>query len=124
MSVEMALSDRLYAQALGWYFREPDQFRSTRPNGSWASLEDEIRKRALSLAKELRVNPAQVEAALEAARKRWQKTVGAEESPRLVRLLVLAGSYLLQQDGREMILQVERETPGREILRWRFVTLF
>ena len=31
--------------------------------------------------------------------------------------------HLLRADGRQMVLKVDRKQPGREILRWRFVSL-
>ena len=31
--------------------------------------------------------------------------------------------HLLRADGRQMVLKVDRKEPGREILRWRFVSL-
>ena len=34
-----------------------------------------------------------------------------------------AARHLLRSDGRQMVLQVDRKEPGREILRWRFVSL-
>ena len=37
--------------------------------------------------------------------------------------LVSAARHLLRADGRQMVLKVDRKEPGREILRWRFVSL-
>ena len=37
--------------------------------------------------------------------------------------LVSAARNLLRADGRQMVLKVDRNEPGREILRWRFVSL-
>ena len=36
---------------------------------------------------------------------------------------MLAARHLLVADGQQMVLKVDRKEPGREILRWRFVSL-
>ncbi len=74
-----------------------------------------------------------MERALNHALKRWREDVFPENlrepEPdddkrwRSVMLLARAARKLLQADGREMLLRVDRSEPGREILRWRFVSL-
>ena len=50
----------------------------------------------------------------------WQ----SDEFPlRSVSRIVSVAQNLLQVDGRHFILKVDREKPGREIVRWRFVSL-
>lgn len=119
---ENAFADRLYADALAAHLRVRDTFRPSRVT-SWKMIDAYLRERMAVYRDELSTTDAVAERALEAVQKRWQK-MGIGLTPvSVVRLLVNAATKLLQADGREMILCVDRDEPGREILRWRFVSL-
>ncbi|HEX2093039.1 MAG TPA: hypothetical protein VHG28_11580 [Longimicrobiaceae bacterium] len=120
---EKAFVDRLYADALAADLRMPDAFVRARTHTSWDSIEARLRERAEVYRQELSATPAAAQSAIEAAKARWCEVVGDGNSVRVARLLACAARRLLQADGREMILRVDRDEPGREILRWRFVSL-
>jgi hypothetical protein len=118
-----ALADRLYADALATGLRSPIAFCDVRTTTSWAQIEIYIRERARNHARDLSATAAQVERALEQVRDEWRKATKPDSSLREIDLLSCGARTLLQRNGREMILRADRENPGREILRWRFVSL-
>lgn len=120
---EKAFVDRLYADALAADLRVPDAFLRARTHTNWDSVEAQLRERAEVYRQELSATPAAAQRAIEAAKVKWCEAAGDGSSVRVVTLLVCAARRLLQADGREMILRVLSEEPGREILRWRFVSL-
>lgn len=117
------LVDRLYAAAVTIDFRQPEAFLTARRSTSWRDVEAAVRENYLSHREDLRPSPAEAERALRGALKRWQKMVKSRERLRLVTLLMRTAEELLQHDGREMILRVDVENPGREILCWRYISL-
>jgi hypothetical protein len=124
MSVdENALSDRLYADALAANLRVRDAFLTSAVETSWGALEGYVRERAKVYREELGATPAAGERAIEKTEKRWHASIVPEGRVRLITLLTNSAKSLLQVDGREMILRVDRDEPGREILRWRFISL-
>ena len=120
---ETALVDRLYADALAADLRGTDAFMRSRTHTSWDSIEAQVRARAAVYRQELSATPAAAQRAIEETERKWREAAGNGRSVRVVTLLARAARRLLQADGREMILQVIRDEPGREILRWRFVSL-
>lgn len=124
MSVdESAFSDRLYADALAADLRLGDAFLTSALETSWGALERYVRERGRVYREELGAAPAVGERAFEKAEKRWHGSVVPEGRIRIITLLVNSAKSLLQVDGPEMILRVDRYEPGREILRWRFISL-
>lgn len=120
---ETSLADRLYADALAADLRVPDAFLRSRSDTKWNTIDSHTRARAEVYRNELSATPAMAERALEKAKSDWHKVAGRDDAVRVVTLLVRAAKRLLQPDGREMVLRVNRDEPGREILRWRFVSL-
>lgn len=126
---EQALTDRLYADALAAHLRLPKAFLDARTESGYADVEGYARDRAAIYRGELSVSEAEAEGALTSALHRWQDDAPrgsgkfAHKPLRTVTLLSRAARKLLQPDGREMILRVDHYEPGREILRWRFVSL-
>lgn len=129
-----ALRDRLYADALAADLRGPVQFLASKTKVAWADIEQYVRKRAEEYGKELMLRPAAMEGPFNCAREDWFTTTSfgtsknclplCEDQPRRgVSRLVSAARHLLRVDGRQMVLTVDRGEPGREILRWRFVSL-
>ena len=130
-----ALCDRLYADALAADLCVPERFveRET-ATVAWRDIEPHIRKRAEAHEKDLLLRPAATEGPFNSAREEWLATTSSsasrnrprqrDDQPRRgVARLVSAARRLLRPDGRQMILLVDRKEPGREILRWRFVSL-
>ncbi len=120
---EMSLVDRLYADALAADLRVPQAFMRSRTETNWDTIEAHVREHAEFYRQELSATPAAAQRAIEKAERQWRESGVATGSVRVVTLLVRAAKRLLQADGREMILRVNRREPGREILRWRFVSL-
>jgi hypothetical protein len=124
MTVDMnALSDRLYADALAAMLRVSGAFCRASTRIAWDDIEPYVRERATVHRADLSATAAEAERALEDARSEWRK-IASDDSPLpAISLLARAARKLLQSNGCEMILRVDREEPGREILRWRFVSL-
>ena len=129
-----ALRDRLYADALAADLRVPAQFFTPKTKVAWADIEPYVRERAEMHRKDLMLRPASIEGPFNRAREEWFTTTSigtSRHSPLLcddaslrgVSRLVAAARHLLRADGRQMVLKVDRKQPGREILRWRFVSL-
>lgn len=118
-----ALHDRLHADALGAELRLRCSFLERRTSSNWRELEAYLGDRGEVYQKDLGCTPAQVERALSDVRTAWLALQRGAGTRRYVGLLVKAAQESLQQDGSEMILQVKRDEPGRELLRWRFISL-
>ena len=129
-----ALRDRLYADALAADLRVPVRFFAPKTKVAWADIESHVRERAEVHRKDLMLRPASMEVPFNRAREEWCTTTSigtSRNSPLLcddaslrgVSRLVSAARHLLRADGRQMVLKVDRKEPGREILRWRFVSL-
>jgi len=118
-----SLSDRLYADALGASLRMPSAFVQARTKVTWDDIEPYVRQRASIHRKDLSATAAEAERALEDTQAKWREMTYGDLAAREIDLLARAARKLLQADGREMILRVDHENPGREILRWRFVSL-
>ena len=129
-----ALRDRLYADALSADLRVPVRFFAPKTKVAWADIKSHVRERAEVHRKDLMLRPASMEVPFNRAREEWFTTTSigtSRNSPLLcddaslrgVSRLVSAARNLLRADGRQMVLKVDRKNPGREILRWRFVSL-
>ena len=129
-----ALCDRLYADALAADLRVPGRFVAAVTKVGWDDIEPHIRKRAEEHGEDLSLPPALREGPFNFARDEWLATTSSSASTnrprrcddpprRGVARLVSAARRLLRPEGRQMVLQVDRKEPGREILRWRFVSL-
>ena len=129
-----ALQDRLYAEALAADLRVPRRFYVPKLNVAWRDVESHVRECAEMCKRDLLLPPASMESPFNGAQQDWLTTTSSNPSAILspmcddpprrgVARLVSAARYLLQADGREMVLKVDRKEPGREILRWRFVSL-
>ena len=129
-----SLGDRLYADALAADLRVRGRFVAAMTKVAWDDIEPHIRERADMHQQDLGLRPAAMEGAFGCARDKWLDTTssgastnrprGCDDQPRRgVARLVSAARHLLRSDGRQLVLQVDREGPGREILRWRFVSL-
>lgn len=121
--IRSALTDRLYGDAVAAGLRVPAAFSRSRTAVRWADVVEYLRERASLYRDELSTTPAQMERAIDAAREKWKELAPVDQPCREVTLLSRAARTLLRMDGREMILRVDDDEPGREILRWRFVSL-
>ena len=129
-----SVGDRLYADALAADLRMRSRFVAPMTTVGWNEIASYVRKRAEAHRQDLSLCPAAMEGPFNSARDEWLKTTArkgstdrpsrADERPRRgVARLVSAAQQLLRSDGRQMVLQVDHRQPGREILRWRFVSL-
>ena len=119
-----ALCDRLYADALAADLRVPGRFVEAKTVVAWNDIEPYVRERAETHEQDLCLRPAEMEGAFNRAREKWNQSQRCDDqSRRGVAHLVSAARRLLRPDGRQMVLQVDRKEPGREILQWRFVSL-
>ena len=129
-----ALRDRLYADALAADLREPARFFAPNTKVSWADIQPYVRERAEAHRKDLMLRPASIEGPFNRTREEWFTTTSfaasssdlplCDDLPRRgVSRLVSGARHLLRADGRQMVLNVDRKEPGREILRWRFISL-
>ena len=112
----------------------PERFFAPKTKVAWSDIELHLRDRAEVHRKDLLLSPASMEVPFNRAREKWCATTsfganshrsrGGDDPPRRgVSRLVSAARHLLRADGRQMVLNVDRKEPGREILRWRFVSL-
>lgn len=130
---QQAFADRLYADVLAAHLRMPRAFLGSQTASEPQEVEGYARERAKVYREDLSVSEAAAEGGLTSALDRWRDDAPAnitrrssasiDEPVRTVTLLTHAARKLLQPDGREMILRVDHREPGREILRWRFVSL-
>ena len=119
-----ALSDRLYADALAADLRVPGRFVEAKTKVIWDDIEPHVRERAEAHGMDLCLRPASMEGPFDRAREEWSRPWRCDDQPRRgVARLVSAARRLLRPDGRQMVLRVDGKEPGREILRWRFVSL-
>ena len=129
-----ALEDRLFADALAADLRMPGRFFAPSTKVAWSDLDSHVRDRAEVHRKDLLLSPASMEVPFSRAREKWCAMTsfganghcsrGGDDPPRRgLSRLVSAARHLLRADGRQMVLTVDRKEPGREILRWRFVSL-
>src|ERR1700722_3571816 len=127
------MTDRLYADMVAAPLREKVAFCAARTEMTADQLDEYSRAKADIYSKDLSMSAAVAHGAWVNADERWREDVlrqkpsafvqGDRGPWRIVTLLSGTAGALLQADGREMILRVDREHPGREILRWRFVSL-
>ena len=110
----------------------PERFLASSTMVAWSDICSHVRSRAEVHRKDLLLSRAAVEGPYDGARRRWIERTSPSidgQAPlketlcRSVDRLMFVSRYLLQADGRQMVLKVDREEPGREILRWRFVSL-
>ena len=118
------LRGRLCAEVVAADLRDPSKFTRAGLELSWMDVARYVRRRAEEHRRDLILRPADMEAALEVVESEWRPILEHDAPPvRSVKFLVRAARALLQRDGCDMILRVDRCDPGREILRWRFVSL-
>lgn len=82
-----------------------------------------VRARAEDVRHSLSGSDADVQWGVEQVESRWAKIAPPTRSTRIVSLLAWHALAVLQSDGSEVVLRVDDADPGREILRWRFVSL-
>jgi hypothetical protein len=133
VTVGAALSDRLYADAVGVAVAAEGNFTGGKLHLEPRSLEEHVGTRGRAYEFDLSASAAAVHQAwLQARRLLTLDMLSARSDDvwheprrqyRAVNLLTNAATSLLQPGEDRMILKVDRQTPGREILRWRFVSL-
>jgi len=127
------LSDRLFADALAAPLRDTSAYTNATAGVPISRIYNDVSARGHVYETDLSVSAAEVHQAWCDAQKRFSNDVlreAAEQIPsdddkssRALTLVANAAASLLQLHGREMMIHVDRDQPGREILRWRFVSL-
>jgi hypothetical protein len=118
-----ALADRLFAERLAAPLRDRTLFCIATSNMDRDRVEAYVRKRGDDFRRELSSTAADVEWATEESKIDNDRRKNERSNSRVVSELSFHAKRLIQQNGREMILHVDPISPGREILRWRFVSL-
>jgi hypothetical protein len=120
-----SFADRLYAERLSASLRFPDLFWNTSLNINVSQTEEYIRERAEAIRIDLSSSGAGLNLAINDVEMMWNvdREGQSKSQRRVISLLSVQAKNLLQHSGREMMLRVARGEPGREILRWRFVSL-
>src|ERR1700722_17349969 len=114
MAVDInALADRLYADALAATLRVSGAFCRASTRITWDDIETYVRERVAVHRADLSATASEGERALEDARAQWRKIASGDGPLSAIGLLVRAARKLLQSNGREMILRVDCEEPGR-----------
>lgn len=119
----LAIKDRLYAERLAAPLRDRTRFFEAKFTTNEAGIDTYVRARGEDFRKDLSVTAADIEWAIEDVERTWNQGDLTKSSPRIVSLLSYHARRLLRPSGRHMVLQVNQDEPGREILRWRFVSL-
>jgi hypothetical protein len=120
-----AIADRLYAERLAAPLRAPVSFYKSGLLANGAAAEEFLRKRIMAIREDLSATEADIEWASKKIETDWQWGTERSRKPpyRIVSMVSDHAKRLLRHSGREMSLEVIRTDPGREILRWRFVSL-
>jgi hypothetical protein len=88
-----------------------------------SDVKDYVGVRSKSYQRELSATSVQMEHGIDTAMA-WHEVLASDTKPlRFISLFTRAARRVLLPSGREMILRVCRDEPGREILRWRFLSL-
>jgi hypothetical protein len=124
MRVERAaLVDRLLAEMIAAPIRDPARYHAANWIADKEVTNAYVRTRSTAIRADLAADPADTAWAIEWIERESAIATMLRKNCRVASLLSLAARSLLQPTGREMRLRVERAEPGREILRWRFVSL-
>lgn len=118
-----SLRDALYAERLAATLRDSSAFHAAKKITDNSELDSYTARRAVAIRECLSGSEADVQWAIEDVRKFWCGLPQDRKTARAISILVMQAKRLLLCDGREMILQVDTDDPGREVLRWRFVSL-
>lgn len=116
------LADRLFAEAVASDLRDPSAFLGVRLESTTETLFQWVRERSTVHQADLHTTAAEIEEALKSARNRFDEISPPRLDSISSRLLKL-GSSLLEFDGQDLVLKVDDQEPGRELLRWRFISL-
>ena len=125
MIVDMkSFRDRVLADIIAAPLRHSATYRTASVFAQWAETERYVRKRAALHREDLSATPADAENATEEAIDAWHKLFqGEKTSYRIIAGISAVSRNLLRSVGRSMVLQACENDPGREILRWRFISL-
>lgn len=119
-----ALRDRLFADAVSAPVRDADLFTRADPSISREDVERYVDTRAAAHQRDLGGTEADTEWARTAALALWRSALPhGRTSDRVVYALSVIAARLLCGSGSAVTLHVVHEEPGRELLRWRFISL-
>lgn len=119
----LAIKDRLYAERLAAPLRDRTRFFEAKPTTNESGTDVYVRTRGEDFRKDLSGTAADIQWAVEEVEKTWNQGHITKPPFRIVSLLSRHARCLLRSSGRQMVLQVDQNEPGREILRWRFISL-
>jgi len=118
-----ALADRLFADAVAAPVRDPALFRRADHWASRAETEHYVDSRSAVHRDDLGGTEADAEWARTEALRLWRMSFHRHRhSDRVIYTLSAVAARLLCAVGHDVTLRVDKE-PGREILRWRFISL-
>lgn len=119
-----AFRDRVLADVIAAPLRHSAAYRGASVRAQWEETERFARQRAALHRKDLSATDADAETAVQEAIVSWLELSHSEGSSyRVVTAISSVARSLLQSTGQSMILRVCKGDPGREILRWRFISL-
>ena len=118
-----SLSDAVNAEYLAAGLRARELFYTSQVRVDAETIRRYARARIEDVRHSLSGSDADVQWSVEQVESRWAKISTLQRSTRIVSLLARHAGALLQSDGSELVLRVETAEPGREIHRWRFVSL-
>lgn len=128
MTDRAALTDRLLAECLAAPFRDPALFHKATVFVDDEQVKVYVRERSEAIRDDLFSTPAEMQFAIDRAEQiseiaKLDQSGRERTKKRIVSVLSSHARRLLQHNGHEMMLYVDISEPGREILRWRFLTL-
>jgi hypothetical protein len=118
-----SLRDAIDAEHLAATLRARELFFTSQVRVDADTIRRYARARAEDVRHSLSGSDADVQWSFEQVESRWEKISRLQGSTRIVSLLARHARTLLQLEGSEVGLRVDIADPGREISRWRFVSL-
>lgn len=118
-----SLRDALDAQYLLASLCSPELFCAAQTHITGDSIESLVQRNAENSCQTISASNADFEWATEQVQIAWRDFCPRGASRRVIAILYAYARSTLLRDGTEMTLHVNVHDPGREILRWRYVSL-
>jgi Adenosine deaminase len=118
-----SLRDAIHGAYAAALLRSPDAFYEAQMRINSDGIEKFVRHHAERLRRTTSATYADVEWAFEEGERKWSASRPHGKTSRIVSVLWSYSRSVLLHDGSEMTLRVDEDDPGREILRWRYMSL-
>jgi hypothetical protein len=118
-----SLRDAVDAEHLAAGLRARELFYTSQTHVDAEAVRRYARTRAEDFRRSLSGSDADVQWSFEQVERRWEKISRLQGSMRIVSLLSMHARALFRNDGSEIVLREDASDAGREILRWRFISL-